>query len=175
MFVVDPSEVPFPGTGSLLQSRTLLPDLPRILVPPDVGGSRADTNDVEASIAVDVRDIKTRGCHVPFVQRNPLPSVLYDVNAVIEIEALAFAAIARDNFVLFIPVNVGAHQSVPFIERRIDHKPLPGSIGIGTSPIDHDLVAVPRLDSGQKTLSLRPDSANADLAGAAFCRIELFA
>ena len=88
----------------------------------------------------------------------PMPSLVQNVLrppraggilGVIDVHAVALAAISGDHFVAAVAIQVGGLDGVAVHQRTIDHHTLPGS---ATAAVDSHLVAVPGLYGRQVPL-----------------------
>src|SRR5437773_6484219 len=121
-----------------------------IFVPLKISRRAADHHHVQAAVAVDVRDGATGSRHLLGIDHTVQPRNAACVLSVEEVDAAAPAprAVAGDNVLEAVSVEVTHTNLVAFHEPVENHSPLP-SVRI-VLRVDDDLVSMPGLDRSEK-------------------------
>src|SRR5213596_2520468 len=121
-----------------------------IFVPLKISRRAADHHHVQAAVAVDVRDGATGSRHLLGIDHTVQPRNAACVLSVEEVDAAAPAprAVAGDNVLEAVSVEVTHANLVAFHEPVENHSPLP-SVRI-VLRVDDDLVSMPGLDRSEK-------------------------
>src|SRR6185437_7125661 len=141
--------MPGAGQGGLLRLSLLFMWVRRGFAKPQlqIVSRLADADNIVAAIFFQIRYSAASGGNRPPIQNlaAPFPRI-----PAVDIDAVRLPAESGYDFVAAIAIQIDAFDCVRIQQRVVNHFAIPHSPAI---PINHDLVPMPRLNRGQKTLS----------------------
>jgi len=124
-----------------------------VFVPLQIAGGGADADDIRAAIAVDIGFHASGACHTAIVDELVLPIFALVVLCIEDVNAFSFAAIAGNDVIKTIAVEIAHDDFVALGKIGEDYFSAPG---FGTiARIDDHFIAMPWLNGSKEASAVR--------------------
>ena len=124
-----------------------------VFVPLQIAGGGADADDIQAAIAIDIGFHASGACHAAIVNELVVPVLTLVVLCVEDVNAFSFAAIAGDDVVKTVPVEIADDDFMAFGKIGEDHFSVPAFRTIAR--IDDHFIPMPWLNGSKEALAVR--------------------